>query len=357
MRRVIAAVALLVAACSGATTPDTLTPSGATSITSTTAATTTPPPTAPDSTAPSVTTAPPNTQPTTTQPPVWQRLARMRFPRSEMPVATLDGLIHVPGGFMETAQGAAGQAFHEAYDPVADEWFRLADMPEARHHHMAAVVAGRLYVFGGFADAGSSTTIGTNTWRYTPGSDEWEALADMPAPVAAGAAVADGDGGILIVGGVPAGTAVYRYSVADDDWLELPSLQHAREHNAAAVVGDTVYALGGRWEGATLTVVETLAPGAATWSEGPPMVEARSGFAATVWNGIVVVGGGEDLDDLRTLTSVEVLADGAWQMTDPLPVPLHGFAFVEVDGRLFSVGGSRRAGFVSNSGEMFVREG
>jgi N-acetylneuraminic acid mutarotase len=350
MRRAFAVMVLLAAACSNATTPDTVNPTGAASVPRSSAAPATAPTSTRGPTTPSITAAT-----TTTQPRVWRQLARMRFPRSEMPAVTLDGLIHVPGGFMETAQGAAGQVFHEAYDPVADEWSRLADMPDSRHHHMAAAVDGFLYVFGGFADAGSSTTIGTNTWRYSPASDQWEALSDMPTPVAAGAAVADGDGGIVIVGGVPAGTAVYRYSVADDDWQQLPSLRHAREHNGAAVAGGSVYALGGRWEGRTLTGVETLAPGDAGWSDGPDMLEARSGFAATVWNGTVIVGGGEDLDDFRTLTSVEVLGEGEWKVTDPLPVPLHGFAFVTVDGHLYSVGGSRRAGFVSNSGEMFAR--
>lgn len=285
---------------------------------------------------------------------MWQRLARMRFPRSEMPAAAIGGLIHVPGGFMETAQGAAGQAFHEVYDPGTDEWSRLADMPEPRHHHMAAAVEGRLYVFGGFSDAGSSTTIGTNTWRYSPASDEWEALADMPAPVAAGAAVPDGDS-IVLIGGVPTGTAVYRYSISDDRWEELPPLQTAREHNAAVVVAGTIHVLGGRWAGMTSGSVEVLEPGATAWVDGPEMLEPRSGFAATVWRGAVVVGGGEDLGDLRTLTSVEVLTSTDWVSDAPLPVPLHGFAFVTVDDDLYSVGGSRRAGFVSNSGEMFVR--
>lgn len=347
MIRRLVAFAVVLVACSGGATSETAVPAvsstgGAASTQPTITSTTT------------TTTATPGST-TTAQPSVWQRLARMRYPRSEMPAVVIGGQVYVPGGYMETAQGAAGQVFHEAYDPVTDQWSRLADMPESRHHHMAAAVDGALYVFGGFADAASSTTLGTNAWRYSPGSDTWEVLTDMPGPVAAGAAVAVGDS-IFVVGGVPAGTAVYRYSVDSDRWEAMPALATAREHNAAAVVDGAVFAIGGRWGGETLTEVEVLEPGAAAWVPGPDMLEPRSGFGATVWQGDLVVGGGEDLQELRTSASVAALNGGTWTSLAPLPVPLHGFAFVTVDGALYSIGGSRRAGQVANGGETYVRE-
>ncbi|HET7090058.1 MAG TPA: hypothetical protein VFL17_15585, partial [Anaerolineae bacterium] len=62
--------------------------------------------------------------------------------RSEMPAVVLDGMIYVPGGF-------GGESRLERYDPIADEWEALADMPDGRHHLMAAAHDGYLYVFGG----------------------------------------------------------------------------------------------------------------------------------------------------------------------------------------------------------------
>ena len=154
---------------------------------------------------------------------------------------------------------------------------------------------------------------------------------------------------IYVVGGVPDGTSVYSYDPAADTWSVERPLDTAREHSAAVAHRGRVYAIAGRWEGRSLTSVESFDPVAGRWSRGPEL-------SATVWNGVIVVGGGEDLVTLATSSSVETLDnEGSWVTIEQLPVALHGFALAAIDDLLYSVGGSRRAGSVSNSGDFFVR--
>src|SRR3989337_753496 len=57
----------------------------------------------------------------------WGAAAPLRPARSEDAAAVLDGMIYVAGGF-----GALSR--FERFDPRADAWERLADLPEPRHH-------------------------------------------------------------------------------------------------------------------------------------------------------------------------------------------------------------------------------
>jgi hypothetical protein len=54
------------------------------------------------------------------------------------------------------------------------------------------------------------------------------------------------------------------------------------------------------------------------------------------------------------LDSVEVLdpAQGSWVSDTALPVPLHGVPAVGLDGRVYMLGGSDRAGAIENAGRV-----
>ena len=302
------------------------------------------------------TTTAPVTATTVTPAPSWSRIQGMAFPRSEMPAAVLDGLIYVPGGFMGTAQGGAeGRAEVEAYDPTTDSWERTVPLLEARHHLMTVAMDGRLWVIGGFGSPGFGG-IADTVWSWAPGEDEWTDHAPLPEPVgAAGAAALDGF--IYVAGGQPAGDSLLRYDPATDTWETLTPMPTPREHVAAVAFGGAIWVIGGRWAGGEWASVDVYDPATDTWEPGPDLIRARGGFGATVWQGTIVVAGGEVLDSLETLTSVEVLVDGGWTEFDPMPVALHGNAAVALDGRLYVLGGSRRAGAIANSGDALVWAG
>ena len=75
--------------------------------------------------------------------------ARMPVMRSGMGWATRNGKIYVAGGEIYDNQVFAVIRAVQAYDPAANRWSILPDMPTARHGVNVAIIGNRLYVIGG----------------------------------------------------------------------------------------------------------------------------------------------------------------------------------------------------------------
>src|SRR5688572_9091890 len=102
--------------------------------------------------------------------------------RQEMPSVLIAGRIYVPGGF--TAQGQAATVM-EIYDVTARTWSLGPSLPQGRHHPAITAANGKLYVMGGYGDAfGATNTV----YEFDPASLSWSTRRVMPA--ARGAAVA-----------------------------------------------------------------------------------------------------------------------------------------------------------------------
>ncbi|CAN5300302.1 hypothetical protein BH18ACT5_BH18ACT5_18820 [soil metagenome] len=279
----------------------------------------------------------------------WDRRARMDVPRSEMPAVVLNDQVWVLGGLTNSVLGVSGSRVVEVYDPATDTWSAGPDLPEGRHHVMAAVVGEDLYLIGGMIE--DSFTPSDLAWRLRAGV--WEEIASLPAPRAAGAAVAAGDS-IYVIGGVPDGASVLRFDVVTGEWSETAPLAVAREHTAAAFYGGRIYVAGGRWNGEMLSSVEGFDARSRQWSAGPDLLEARSGFALVGFDDGLVALGGEVFDPTNSLASVEVLAGEQWQPGPVLPEGLHGVPAAVVDGTVYVLVGSRRAGDVDNAGDVWA---
>lgn len=273
----------------------------------------------------------------------------MTVARSEHPGVVLNDEIVVSGGFIERGVGRVGvSASVEAYSPESDTWRDLPDLPQPRHHGMAAVVADRLFVIGGYSPANEPTDT---VWELVDG--QWIDRAPLPGPVGAGAAVAIDDS-IYVVGGTPDG-GFYRYDVSEDGWSGLTAPGRQREHVAAVDLDGEVWAIAGRWEGEIFGTIEIYDPGSQAWRPGPSLNEARSGFGAAVLEGAVVVAGGEVFSPEEALDTVELLdpAADAWSFIETLPHGLHGNPLLVVGTDLFLAGGSSRARDVVNDGRSY----
>ncbi len=88
----------------------------------------------------------------------------MEIPRSEMPAVVVADEIWVPGGLTDNVLGFSGSNVVEVYDPNSDTWRQAPDLPEARHHAMAAVVGDDLYLIGGMV--GDSFEPSASVWRF-----------------------------------------------------------------------------------------------------------------------------------------------------------------------------------------------
>jgi N-acetylneuraminic acid mutarotase len=285
---------------------------------------------------------------TTSAPAGWGELAPMEIARSEHPAVVLDGEIVVFGGLVEVGVGrTAVTPTVEAYVPDTDTWRQLPELPEPRHHGMAAAVGDRLFFIGGYTPTDEpSPTV----WELV--EDVWLARAPLTAPVAAAAAVVAGNV-IYVVGGVPDGY-LQAYDADADGWTILQAPATQREHVAAAVLEDEVWAIAGRWMGEILDTTEIYDPAADGWREGPRLTEPRSGFGAAVVDDAIIVAGGEVFDPDEALDSAEILDGEEWRLIDPLPHGLHGNPLVAIDGRVYLPGGSTRPAGVANDSVTYT---
>ncbi|HEU4473947.1 MAG TPA: kelch repeat-containing protein [Gemmatimonadales bacterium] len=189
----------------------------------------------------------------------WQDGTPMLTPRGALAVAVLDGRIHAIGG--NAASGAGLQPHehgaperdnsvgtHEAYDPVAGTWIRLAPLPTPRNHLGAAVIGGRIHVVGGRVPG--DMELPTHE-IYDAKTDSWTAGPPMPTG-RSGIAVVGHRGQLYVFGG----ETVRRFSSRTFDdaerfdpgsarWETLSPMPTARHGLGAASSGGAIYVLGG----------------------------------------------------------------------------------------------------------------
>ncbi len=165
--------------------------------------------------------------------------------------------------------------------------------------------AQRIYSLGGGPGAVATPGDPNSAFveRYDGAADIWQPVAPMNSAVADAAAVNDGRGHILVLGGFVASgggrtTNVAQYDIATDTWsdtavADLP----AALSSLRAVLGadDRVYAIGGT-NGTTQGTTWVLDQDADVWTAGPDLATPRAGFAAALSpdDHIYVMGGSND---------------------------------------------------------------
>jgi len=186
-------------------------------------------------------------------------------------------------------EGDLGNAY--VWDPIEGPKGKVAQRSAAAPPDGIAFAtddAGRLYSIGGAATAYGGITS-NDVERYDAGTDTWTVLAALPSPRCSAAAVHDGRGGILVIGGYSSGATktgtVSRYDVATGAWTAnaFPDLPQPTAL-ATAVLGanDRVYLIGGRDAIGTTNATWILDQDSGTWSAGAPLAEARESFAAAL---------------------------------------------------------------------------
>jgi large repetitive protein len=184
----------------------------------------------------------------------WTVLAALPTARAGVAVAQVGNAIYAIGGRTGTGgPNAPGKlAVVERYDIDTDSWTTVAPLPYARSDAAAAVVGGKIYVFGGFNAAG--TTL-SNVAVYDPNKNQWNGTSQAPMPTPRGSfyAVTRNGGTVYVIGGYVgpncAGqqrNVVEAYKVSQNSWTTgLPAMPTPRSEAGAAARGDRIYILGG----------------------------------------------------------------------------------------------------------------
>jgi N-acetylneuraminic acid mutarotase len=104
------------------------------------------------------------------------RVVRGPRPREHLAATSMRGRVYAVGGRL--AGYDTNLATSEAYEPRANRWVRLPDLPDPRGGTGTAAIAGRIVSVGGESPAGTNRTV----WSLRPGASRWVALPDLPTP-------------------------------------------------------------------------------------------------------------------------------------------------------------------------------
>ena len=127
----------------------------------------------------------------------WMNAAPLPTARNSAAAAMIGEQWHVVGG--RTVDGG-NTGVHEVYSAAEDTWRTAAPMPQAQGGLAAASAGGKLYAFGGEYFTPDGGGVFAESWVYDPDADSWSAIEDMPHPRhGLGAVALDGD--IYVLGG------------------------------------------------------------------------------------------------------------------------------------------------------------
>jgi N-acetylneuraminic acid mutarotase len=134
-------------------------------------------------------------------------LTPMPTARNAAAAGVISAQIHVIGGRSPGIRGNdhLSLATHEIYNPLTNSWQTAAAMPTARGGIAAAVLNGKLYVFGGEATTANGSTVSNAVERYDPDTYSSQVLDSMPYRAHGLGAVAVGNV-IYVMGGFVAGS-------------------------------------------------------------------------------------------------------------------------------------------------------
>lgn len=125
---------------------------------------------------------------------LWSTRSPMSTARCDLETQLLDGKIFAIGGHA----GLSGEMLKsgEVYTIATNQWAPIADMNHPHSHFASVVLAGDIYVVGGFNGVHYQTSIE----RYTVAEDRWTVVGHLAGPRSDCSAVV-ANGRIFVLGG------------------------------------------------------------------------------------------------------------------------------------------------------------
>ena len=209
---------------------------------------------------------------------VWQPLPNMPTARYSLAAAAVAGKVFAIGGQDIDDDHCVAV---EAYDPLSGAWTRAASLSVARSSHTATSVGGKIYVLGGVMSQGDQEEEEFITMDrvdvYDPVADSWQQMAAMPtARSQHSAAVLDGK--IYVSGGNNCPNALEAYDPVADTWTTLANLSVGRMFHTSAAVSGKLCVIGG-WspyvnDRGRMNLVEIYTPASNSWARAADLPSA-----------------------------------------------------------------------------------
>ncbi len=266
---------------------------------------------------------------------VWQEMSAPPVMRLESQGGVIDDKLYVFAGFYNDQYQATTRA--DVYDPATDTWSRIADAPQPLTHAPTVISGTQALMIGGYLGnnpGGSNAAV----WRYDSTTNTWHAGPSLPDDRGGqGAAIVDGKlhvyGGATRTQGSPAAFDYGTHWVLDlhnpTAWITTTSMPVPRNHLGSAVLNGMPYALGGQFQDQELDtnqdVVQRYNLSTQSWETLAPLPVGRSHISASVLplhGRLLVLGGSTNGGGFGDPSAAVYLYDpltDVWMELNPLP--------------------------------------
>ena len=288
----------------------------------------------------------------------WQVISELPTQRRGFATAVVDGKIYLIGGtlFENDRDGPYGMSLMEVYDPQTNTWQRGTDMPTPRSGTKAAVVDGKIYVLAGYVGKDHQGAKDLKVVEmYDPQTDTWVRKQDMSRRRAT-FGIGGIAGKIYAIGGTvhPADRKpedprrvdlVEVYDPATDTWAKRADMPTRRKSVRAAVIRDTLYAIGGSgWPpvgagGPFLGTIEVYEPRINRWTKRPEMPNPRTVFFSVVIDEKIYLVGDFTAEVRPVPIEVYDPATERWRVIPAAPTVELPFGVTTVNGKIYAFGG------------------
>jgi N-acetylneuraminic acid mutarotase len=284
----------------------------------------------------------------------WVSKEPMQVARSGLGVTAVNGKIYAIGG--TTREGVSPSSYTggvvgttEEYNPATDKWVFKKSMPTPREHFSTAVFQNKIYCIGGQAGVNESTyePIYTDVNEvYDPATDTWETKTPMPTP-RLGLDANTVNGKIYLIGGQIPGfyttdnsTSLAlneEYNPITDTWAVKASSPYATMNYASAVFNDVLYVFGGLQlnDVNIQTMVQMYDPKSDSWSFGNPSPLPLVGSSIAVTTGL------QAPIQFNFIPEIFNPVTGNWSTGASMPTQRMAFEVAVVDELIYAIGGFR----------------
>lgn len=261
--------------------------------------------------------------------------------------------------------GREGGDHLNKYDYAADSWEQVNNIPNGIefNHFQAVEYKGLIWVIGAFGDNGTQGLNETpldHVWTYDPTNDEWIQGPEVPAGRQRGSAglALYNDKFYVVSGNVnghmgPVSPLFDEFDPATGTWTSLDPIPNPRDHFHVAVIGDKLYAAGGRQSTGgsffnnVISEVDVYDFGSQSWSTLPAGQNLPTPRAASIsvnFQNKLYVAGGEGNGNAYARTDIYDPAAQSWSQGADLNHARHGTQGIVSGNGIFTAGGSPNQG-------------
>lgn len=257
--------------------------------------------------------------------------------------------------------GGRGEKPIDIYNTKTQKWTNGAQPPLEVHHFQGVNLDGLIYILGAFTGGWPFETPLSHVLIYDPVGDEWAIGEEIPANRRRGAAgVSVYNQRIYISNGIINGHSsgwvnwLDEFDPYTNTWKSLPDAPRTRDHFQAVIVGDKLYAAGGRRSGSvegdgfagTIKETDVFDLKNQEWKSVADIPTPRAGTAAVAFEEKPVIIGGESSSQEEGHREVEIFdpEKNSWKTLPGLISGRHGTQAILAEDKIVTGAGSGNRG-------------